>query len=79
LLSTKTVVSIVLLFVIKSVVPVRGPATPETSCFISKITEFPSLICGFIESLIPTSSLDVVLKGFVLFEPKLSPVVMGIY
>ena len=78
LLSTKTVVSIVLLFVIKSVVPVRGPATPETSCFISKITEFPSLICGFIESLIPTSSLDVVLKGFVLFEPKLSPVVMGI-
>ena len=67
-----------LLLVIRSAVPVKGPTTPETSCFISKITELPSLICGVIESFIPTSWREVVRKGLALFEPRLSPVVMGI-
>ena len=78
LLSTKTVVSISLLFVIISKPLWATPAIPETPCLIVKITEAPSLIWGVISNSIPTSCLDVVLKGFELFVPRLSPVVIGI-
>ena len=76
--SARAVVSIALLFVIKSTPLDTVPATPETSILISNKTELPSLIWGVISSLIPTSCLDVVLNGFALFEPRLSPVVIGI-
>ena len=77
-LSTSTVVSITLLFVIKSMPLVMTPATPDTSCLILSITELPSFICGVTSSLIPTSCLDVVLNGLALLVPRLSPVVIGI-
>ena len=77
--SARIVLSISLLLVIKSVeLGSCDPAILETSCLINNATESDSFIWGFISSLTPISSLDVVLNGVRLFEPNDSPVVIGI-
>ena len=63
---------------IKSIPLVITPATPDTSILILRTTELPSLIWGVTSSLMPTSCLEVVLKGLALLLPRLSPVVIGI-
>ena len=78
-LSANTVVSISLLFVIKSVEFGNcEPAILETSCLMNSATESDSLICGLTSNLIPISSRAVVRKGVKLFDPNDSPVVIGI-
>ena len=77
--STKTVVFMFLLFVIKSDdISPKGPKILETSWFICIFTAFPSLIWGFTVNFTPISCLVTDRNGLLLDPLNVSPVVIGI-
>ena len=74
--STSTLVVMVRLFVIRSVelTCCELAARFEASCEILSATESPSLICGVILRMLPTSSRVTVWKGFCTPPPVVSVV-----
>ena len=63
---TNTDVVIVRVFVTRSTAPRRPALKLEVSCSIVSFTPLPSLICGVIFRLVPTSSRWIVWNGFTL-------------
>ena len=73
--SISTCVLMVRLLVTRSTAPELVAAMLELSCSILSITESPSLICGVILRMVPTSCRWIVWKGFRLL-PVLPPVLV---
>ena len=65
------------LLVITSAALVAG-LSEDTSCSMVICTASPSLICGVIRSLVPTSCRSMVWKGLVFVELAVEPVITGI-